>query len=139
MIMTGLARLGRDAAVRFIPSGEAVANLSLAFNYGRKGTDGKQPTQWVDAALWGKRAEALAQYLTKGQLVDVVLSDVHIESFTSRDGHEGNKLAARVMELEFAGGSRRNGEAAEGQRQAPAAAPAAAPGSFDDMADDIPF
>jgi single-strand DNA-binding protein len=137
--MTGLARLGRDAEVRFIPGGDAVSNLGLAFNYGRKGADNKQPTQWVEAALWGKRAESLAQYLTKGQLLDVVLADVHIETYTTRDGKEGHKLAARVMELEFAGGSRRNGEATEGQRTSPAAAPAAAPGSFDDMASDIPF
>ena len=62
----GLARIGRDAEIRHTAGGDAVASLSLAFTYGRKGEDGKRPTQWVDASLWGKRAEALAQYLTKG-------------------------------------------------------------------------
>jgi single-strand DNA-binding protein len=40
-----------------------VANVSLAFTYGKKGDDGKRPTQWVDASLWGQRAESLAPYI----------------------------------------------------------------------------
>ena len=65
-MMIGLARLGRDAEIRTTSQGDSVATLALAFSYGRKGSDGNRPTQWVDAALWGKRAEALAPYLTKG-------------------------------------------------------------------------
>ena len=56
----GLARIGRDVELRTTQSGETVAGLSLAFSFGKKGADGKRPTQWVDASLWGKRAEALA-------------------------------------------------------------------------------
>jgi len=58
--MFGLARIGRDAEIRFTPGGEAVAGLSLAFTYRVKG---EKCTQWVDGSLWGKRAEALAPYL----------------------------------------------------------------------------
>ena len=94
----GLARLGRDAELRTTRQGESVATLALAFSYGRKGSDGNRPTQWVDAALWGKRAEALAPYLTKGGLVSVVLEDVHIETFDGKNG-PGHKLAARVVDV----------------------------------------
>lgn len=137
----GLARIGRDAEIRRTASGEAVASLSLAFTYGRKGEDGKRPTQWVDGALWGKRAEALAPYLLKGGLVVATLEDVHIETFRKQDGSEGVKLAGRVIDIELAGGGERQAEA---PRQAPAARPAprqAAPAGsgFDDMSDDIPF
>ena len=59
MQMIGLARLGRDAELRTTQSGEKVASLSLAFNWGMKGQDGNRPTQWVDGSLWGKRAEVL--------------------------------------------------------------------------------
>ena len=114
----GLARLGRDAEVRYTPEGKAVANLSLAFTYGRKGTDGKRPTQWVDASLWEKRAETLAPYLLKGGLVSVTLSDVCIQAFTKADGTPMTKLIGRVLEIELAGG---------GEQRAPAAAPTAAP------------
>lgn len=133
----GLARLGRDAELRRTTSGDPVASLSLAFTYGRKGEDGKRPTQWVDGALWGKFAEALAPYLTKGTLVTVTVEDAHIETFRKSDGSEGTKLAGRVTAIDLAGGG----------QAAPAPAPAPAPrqqqrapaGGFDDMDERIPF
>lgn len=139
MMAFGLARLGRDAEVRYTPDGTPVANLSLAFSYGKKGTDGKRPTQWVDGSLWNKRAEALAQYLTKGTLLAVTLEDVAIETFTKADGTPSSKLVARVTNVELAGSPT--------QAQKPAPAPAPAPkskptpsSSFDDLDDsDIPF
>lgn len=99
----GLMRLGRDAEIRYTASGEAVANLALAYNYGKKGEDGKQPSQWVDASLWGKRAEALAQYLTKGTALVVTLSDVHVRIYEKKDGGMGATLAGRIADVEFAG------------------------------------
>ena len=135
----GLARLGRDAEIRTTSQGESVATLALAFSYGRKGSDGNRPTQWVDAALWGKRAEALAPYLLKGGLVSVSLEDVHIETFEGKNG-PGHKLAARVVDVELA--SPKQAGAAPAPRQAPAPRPAPAPSGghgFEDMSDDVPF
>ena len=137
--MFGLARLGRDAEIRTTSQGESVATLALAFSYGRKGGDGKRPTQWVDAALWGKRAEALAPYLLKGGLVSVSLEDVHIETFDGKNG-PGHKLAARVVDVELA--SPKQPSAAPAPRQAPAPRPAPAPAGghgFEEMDSDIPF
>ena len=136
----GLARLGRDCEVRFMPNGDAVANLSLAFAWGKKGEDGRQQTAWVDGALYGKQADALAQYLVKGKLICVTLDDVHIEEFQRRDGTAGTKLVGRVSKLELAGG-RDDGErtAPPAQRQAPKPAPKSSASGFDDMDDDIPF
>ena len=135
-----LARLGRDAEIRTTSQGESVATLALAISYGRKGSDGNRPTQWVDAALWGKRAEALAPYLTKGGLVSVLLEDVHIETFDGKNG-PGHKLAARVVDLELA--SPKQAGAAPAPRQAPAPRPAPAPSGghgFEEMGgDEIPF
>lgn len=140
----GLARLGRDCELRYTPDGTAVTNLSLAFNYGRKGEDGKRPTQWIDAALWGKLGEALAEYLTKGTLIAVSLEDVHIETFKKADGSPGQKLAARVHSIELAGGGERAAAPAPApaQRQAPPPRPPAQKTGtgFDDMdSDEIPF
>ena len=136
----GLARLGRDAEIRTTSQGESVATLALAFSYGRKGNDGKRPTQWVDAALWGKRAEALAPYLLKGGLVSVSLEDVHIETFEGKNG-PGHKLAARVVDVELAGGGEPRATA-PAPRAAPAPRPAPAPAGgsgFESMDDDVPF
>jgi single-strand DNA-binding protein len=137
----GVARIGRDVEVRFTAQGEAVASLSLAFSYGRKGQDGKQPTQWVDAALWGKRAEALAPYLAKGHQIGVTLDDVHIETYQGKNG-EGHKLVARVLDVQLIGNQATVAASAATARPAPAAKaaqPALAGSGFDDMDDDIPF
>jgi single-strand DNA-binding protein len=139
----GLARVGRDVEVRNTTGGDAVASVSLAFSYGRKDADGKKPTTWVDAALWGKRAEALAPYLTKGTLVAVTCEDAHIETFKKADGTEGVKLAARITAIDLAGGGEKKPAPAPTpaprQQQRPAPAPAPAGGGFEDMADDVPF
>ena len=100
MKMMGLARLGRDAELRFTPAGDAVCNLSLAVAYGKKGNDGNRPTQWIDASLWGSQAQALAPFLTKGSVHCFYLSDVHIESFQGQNG-PGHKMAARVDSVEL--------------------------------------
>jgi single-strand DNA-binding protein len=101
MKLIGLARLGRDAEVRFTPSGDAVAGLSLAVNYGKRDADGNQPTQWINASLWGKRAESLAQYLTKGSVHCFTLSEVHIEQREGNDGKSYTNLVARVDDVQL--------------------------------------
>ena len=133
----GLARLGRDAELRTTGKGDTVATLALAFT---RRVNGEKLTQWVDGALWGKRAESLAPYLLKGGLVAVTLEDVHIEIFTSQNGN-GHKLAGRVIDVELAGGGERTAAPAPRQAPAPRPAPAAAPmgSGFDDLDSDIPF
>lgn len=146
--MFGMARIGRDVELRYTPQGDAVANVSLAFNYGRKGQDGKMPTQWVDGSLWGQRAEALAQYLTKGTRVAVTLDDVHIETFQARDGSQGHKLAGRISNLEFGSSPQQGNQGQPQQAQQPVQRPAPPPrpappqqpaANLADMDDDIPF
>ena len=100
----GLARIGRDVELRRTPKGEAVISLSLGFKWGAKGDDGNRKTEWVDASLWGKQAEALAPYLKKGGLVSVTIDDLHIETYQGKNG-EGKKLAGRVSGIELAGSS----------------------------------
>ena len=136
MHMIGLARLGRDAEVRYTANGTAVANLSLAFNYGLKDDDGNRPSQWIEAAMFGERAEKLLRYLTKGLLIMVSLDDPHVETFEKRDGTQGVKLSARVASLEF------TGKAPDGADARPTAQPSKreqAARSITDLEDDIPF
>jgi len=141
--ITGVFRIGKDAELRRIPSGEAVVSLALAANYGRKDNEGKRPTQWIEASLWGKLAEALEQYLVKGSQVYCVISDPHIETFQGRNG-EGFKLVGRIIEIELVGGRRDDAaprQSAPARQPAPQrqAAPAQTGSGFDDMDSDIPF
>ncbi len=147
-MMTKLMRITRDAEVRYLPSGEPVANVSLAYNYGTKKDDrGYLPSQFIECGLWGKRAESLAPYLTKGKSIVAYVSDVHIETFTKQDGTPGHKLAGRLDNLEFAGGDKQDGERQQpAQQNTPRPRGDARPdrppvqsSGFDDMTDDIPF
>lgn len=142
MPMTELFTLGRDAEVRTTPSGMAVTNLSLAFTYGRKDdTTGKKPTQWVDAALWGKRAEQMAPYLLKGTKLMATLEEVHIQTFTKADQTVAHKMAGTVLHLTLAGSPQQASAPAPAPalRLVPAPRPAPTKTGFDDMDDDIPF
>ena len=145
MILTALARLGRDAELRVTPKGDHVCELALAINYGRKGDDGNRPTQWLSASLWGQRAQALADHLTKGKLLYVVVEEPHIETYEGKNG-PGSKLVGRIVSLEFAGGSQGGQQdaprqQAQPQRQQPAQRPQQGQQSkgFSDFDDDIPF
>jgi single-strand DNA-binding protein len=138
MKANGLARIGKDAEVRYTPGGAAVANVSLAFTYGKKGDDGKRPTQWVDASLWGQRAESLAPYIKKGGQIVAYLEDVSIQTYVKGDGTSATKMVARLVDLEFVAG----GEQASSQpkpQSKPQAAQQSHGSGFDDMDDDIPF
>ena len=117
----GLARIGRDVEVRFTGNGDAVASISLAFEYGKKDANGNRQTQWVEASLWGKRAESLSPYLKKGQQVVAYLDDVCIETYKTKDNKEGYKLAARVSDIELV----------KGQREAQSAPKKPDPAGFD--------
>lgn len=142
MILTALARLGRDPELRYLASGDPVMNLALAINYGKK-VDGKRPTQWIDAALFGKRAESLAPYLSKGLLVFVVIDEPHIETYQGKNG-PGAKLVGRVSSLEFAGGNERgesgeSGNPAREHAKAKQEGYAPQPSGFADVDEDLPF
>jgi single-strand DNA-binding protein len=141
--MKELCRIGRNAEVRYLPDGTPVATLSLAYNYGRKGEDGKQKTQWIEGGLWGGRAESLGPFLTQGRLILVTFEDVHMEPYQLQDGTPRNKLAARVQDIRLLpDGQRREAGQAPAGNTTPAnpRAHAPAPRQPDDgFDDDIPF
>lgn len=139
--LVGIFRLGRDAELRYTQGGEPVAGLALAFNYGQKGQDGNKPSQWLDASLWGKRAEALAPHLTKGAAIYAVINDPHIDTYQKKDGGQGFKLIGRIADIEFAGGGQRPANSQDdGYEPAPQRQPSNKPRpSFDDLDDQIPF
>ena len=129
MKLIGNGRIGKDAEVRVTGAGKAVCELSLAVDYGRKGEDGRRPTQWVNATLWGDQAERMAQYLLKGTVVFVCLRDVHIETFEGKNG-PGHKLVGTVDSIDFVPKSRDEPHMKD-------KADGYAPKSFDDT--DVPF
>ncbi len=134
MIIAGQARIGRDAELRHTSS-TSVCNIPLAFN---GGYGDRKFTTWIEVSIWGKQAEGLVQYLTKGKSVVVTLKDLKLEEFTKKDGTTASKLAAQLVDLEFSAGGERTEQAAA-QKPAPPQKPASSPQSFEDFEDDIPF
>jgi single-strand DNA-binding protein len=121
--------LTRDAEVKYLSNGDPIANFSIADNQG--GRD--KPAIFWNCGLYGKRAESLSQYLTKGQAVTVTGS-VSEREWTSKDGDKRKSMDVRVNDIALQGG-RRDAEPQEERR----AAPKPAPQTFDDMDDQIPF
>ena len=144
MPVSDFGRIGRDAELRFTASGDAVCSVPVAVDYGRKGQDGKKPTQWYEVTLWGKQAEGLAEYLTKGKQVFFTGTDLRVETFQKGDGTPGVKLVCRCSEIKFASDGQQGQPRQPAQQAAPRQQPAprqqnqqAAP--IDSFDDDIPF
>ncbi|CAB4187693.1 Ssb Single-stranded DNA-binding protein [uncultured Caudovirales phage] len=137
-----LCRIGNQPEIRFTPGGDAVLNLSLAYNYGRKGEDGKRQTQWLEGSMWGKQAEAVHSYLHKGDQISASVDDLHIETYEGKNG-TGTKLVGRIVSFDFVSGKRNIEEQepikAQDDSQPSAGTSTTKSGAFDNFDDDIPF
>lgn len=117
-MLSEFGRVGRDAELRFTAQGTAVCGISVAYNYGRKDQNGDRPTQWIEVVLWGKQAEALAQYLTKGKQIYFSARDIRVEEFQKKDGTQGSKLTGDLVDIKFASdGSSQGGQQYQQQPQ----------------------
>jgi single-strand DNA-binding protein len=155
---------GRDPEVRYLPSGQAVANVTLATSSRRKDKNTGETiedTQWHRITFYDRLAEIAGEYVKKGRPI-YVEGRLKYGKFTNKDGVEQNTCDIIATEMQLLGsregmggpGAEDGGGGGGGyarpsappQRQAPAAAPRApapAPSrpssGFDDMDDDIPF
>lgn len=95
--VTIVGHLGRDVDTKFLPDGTLVANFSIATS--RKRKDGEVSTWWR-CALFGKRGEALAQYLHKGDPV-LIQGEPYLRTYTDKEGSERQSLECDVKEWAF--------------------------------------
>jgi single-strand DNA-binding protein len=137
--------LGRDVEMRYMPSGDAVANFSVAVTESWKSKDGekKESTTWYRVNAFGKLAEICAQYLKKGSGV-LVAGKMQSRKY-EKDGVERESWELRADTMQMLGsGSGSGGDSASAPAQ-PRANSASKPaqggggGCFADMGDDIPF
>ncbi|MBJ7419810.1 MAG: single-stranded DNA-binding protein [Rhodoferax sp.] len=148
---------GRDPEIRYLPSGQAVANVSIATSSRRKDKntgESIEDTQWHRVTFYDRLAEIAGEYLKKGRPA-YIEGRLKYGKYTDQAGVEKNTVDIIATELQLLGGREGMGAPSEGddggqRRAAPAArpsapapartAPAARPASgFDDMDDDIPF
>jgi single-strand DNA-binding protein len=148
---------GRDPEIRYLPSGQAVANVSLATSSRRKDkTSGEtiEDTQWHRITFYDRLAEIAGEYIKKGQPI-YIEGRIKYGKFTNKEGHEQNTVDIIATEMQLLGKREGMGGPSEGdeggapRRAAPASRPApSAPAQkpaaktssgFEDMDDDIPF
>jgi single-strand DNA-binding protein len=138
-----LGNLGRDPEIRYTKGGEPIANFSLATSesWTDRGTGQRQErTEWHRVEVFGKTAEVVRDYLTKGRQV-YIEGAVRYEEWTDKDGNKRNSTRIRVSgpnsRLVLIGG---RGEG--GPRRSPESGPDAGPPP-DDVPpvsdDEVPF
>jgi single-strand DNA-binding protein len=136
-----VGNVGRDPETRYMPSGDAVTNISVATSdrYKDKQTgEMKENTEWHRIAFFGKLAEIAGQYLKKGSQV-YVEGRLRTRKWTDQSGQEkySTEIIADSMQML---GARMAGSGDAGDRpKSPESTPSQAPGGLGAMDDDIPF
>jgi single-strand DNA-binding protein len=156
-----IGNCGRDPEIRYLPSGQAVANISIATTSRRKDrTSGEtvEDTQWHRVTFYDRLAEIAGEYVKKGRPI-YIEGRLKYGKYTDQAGVEKNTVDIIATEMQLLGGREGMGGPSGGgddEGGAPARRPAAAPrpaasaapagkpaakpaSGFDDMDDDIPF
>ena len=145
-----VGNLGADPETRYLPSGEAVANIRVATTEKWKDKasgEPKEATEWHRIAFFGRLAEIAGEYLKKGSQV-YVEGSLRTRKWQDKESGQDRyttEIRGDVMKMlgsRQGGGEPREprepaaGKSAGGEAKAGAKPPA---GKFDDMEDDIPF
>jgi single-strand DNA-binding protein len=159
-----VGNLGRDPEIRYMPSGDAIANIAVATSFKSKDRntgEQKELTEWHRISFFGRLAEIVGQYLKKGSSV-YVEGRLQTRKYTDKDGIERYATDIIAENMQMLGGRQGMGggdagmgmdEGGGGYESAPSRpaprqaspAPAARPQpqrpapNFSDMDDDIPF
>lgn len=154
--VTLIGNLGRDPETRYLPSGDAVTNISIATTESWKDkTSGekKEATEWHRISAFGKLAEIMGEYLKKGSQVYIegsLRTRKYQDKETGKDRYSTEIRADRMLmlgskprEADHTGPTRTEGRSRApiggGDNATGAAKKPAGGGKFDDMDDDIPF
>ena len=127
-----MGNLTRDPQLSYLPSQTAVVEFGLAMNRKWTGKDGsrKEDTCFVDCRAFGKTAETINKYLSKGRPV-FLEGRLDFDSWTADDGTKRSKHRVTVENFQFLGsapGGTDSARSAQGQENQQA-----------DQVDDIPF
>jgi len=143
-----IGNLGRDPETRYMPSGGAVTNVTLATSDSWKDKNTGEPqerTEWHRVVFFNRLAEIAGEYLKKGSKV-YIEGSLRTRKWQGQDGQDRyiTEIVANEMQmLDSRGGSAAYDAPAQAPAQRPAAqpqsSPAATPMPENDFDDDIPF
>ncbi len=144
-----VGNLGKDPEVRYMPSGEAIANITLATTDTWKDKSGEkqEKTEWHRVSFFGRQAEVVGEYLKKGSQI-YVEGRIQTRKWQDKEGQDRYTTEIVADRMQMLGGKSsgsgsfevvENKPAASSGGAASAKAAPAAKGSFDNFDDDIPF
>ena len=147
-----VGNLGRDPETRYLPSGEAVTNISVATTdkwKDKASGEQKEATEWHRVSFFGRLAEIAGEYLKKGSQV-YVEGALRTRKWQDKEGKDRYTTEIRGEVMQMLGSRAGAGDpraeprgepaATKGEAAAKAGPAAKKPaGKFDDMEDDIPF
>ena len=114
-----VGNLGGDPELRYLQSGAAVCNFSLAVSerwHDRQTNEWREKTTWYRVAVWGNQAESCNTYLAKGRQV-LVTGNVSARGYIDRNGEAAASLDLTARRVRFLGGRGDGGEGYQGGGQ----------------------
>ena len=145
-----VGNLGRDPETRYLPSGEAVTNISVATTdkwKDKASGEMKEATEWHRVSFFGRLAEIAGEYLKKGSQV-YVEGSLRTRKWQDKEGQERYTTEIVADRMQMLGSRQGMGDAGAREKMGEAKEPVAAGaapgakkpgGKFDDLDDDIPF
>lgn len=114
-----IGHLGKDPEERVTPSGQKVTNFSVAATHSYTSKDGEKmkETTWFRVETWGKLADACADWLKKGTLVEVEGRIKPIRIYTKQDGTADAQLEINASSVLFLSGTKQRNESGESVEQ----------------------
>lgn len=135
-----VGNLGRDAELKYTPSGSAVATLSLATTekWNDKSGQSQEKTEWHRVVLWGKTAESLTEYLTKGKQI-YIEGKLQARRWDDKDGNKRYTTEVRADRVVLLGGTARDAAREPDEERQRLSRQSSQTDQVIDEDDDIPF
>ncbi len=137
-----MGNLTRDVELKYTPSNMAVANIGLAVGrrYRTKEGENREETAFVDCEAWGRTAEVMNQYLSKGRPV-FIEGRLKLDQWQDKDGNNRSKLRVVVENFQFVDSRPGGGDPARAGEPAHTASSAGSSGAQHEPVteEDIPF
>ena len=125
-----MGRLTRDPELRHTQSGTAVCSFTLAIDRDRKDANGEKQTDFIDCVAWGKQAEFVSQWFSKGAMA-IVVGRIQSRKWQDQNGNNRTAIELNCEEVSF-GETKKNRDSNSGRQNS----------DFADMLDedsDVPF
>lgn len=125
-----MGRLTRDPELRHTQSGTAVCSFTLAIDRDRKDANGEKQTDFIDCVAWGKQAEFVSQWFSKGAMA-IVVGRIQSRKWQDQNGNNRTAIELNCEEVSF-GETKKNRDSNSGRQNS----------DFADMPEedsDVPF